>query len=188
MPLTLITPPATEPVTLAQAKAHCRIDGTADDALVGALIAAAREACEHKLGRPLITQTWERALEYFAGGAILLGKFKPLSIVSVNYLDDAGADTLLDPSAYTLDDATEPGYLLPAYGTSWPSARPTANSVRVRFTAGYGPAASDVPIAIQQWILIAVGSMYEQRTGLADKALGSVPFIDALLDAERIYQ
>jgi len=188
MSLTLITDPSTEPVTLAQAKAHCRVDGTADDTLITALIVAAREACEHKIGRPLITQTWERTLEYFAGGAVLLGKFKPLSIISVYYLDDSGADTLLDPLAYTLDADTEPGYLLPAYGTTWPSARATANSVRVRFTAGYGPSAADVPTAIKQWILIAVGTMYEHRTGIADKALAALPFLDALLDPERIYQ
>jgi len=188
MPLTLITAPATEPVTLAEAKAHCRVDGTADDALITALIVATREACEHKIGRPLITQTWERTLEYFSGGAILLGKFKPLSIVSVYYLDDAGADTLLAPLAYTLDADTEPGYLLPAYGTTWPSARATANSVRVRFTAGYGPAASDVPTAIKQWILLAVGTLYEQRASVSDKSLAAIPFVDSLLDAERIYQ
>ena len=187
MSLTLITAPAVEPVTLDEAKAQCRVEGTSDDTFITALIVAARQTCEHKVGRPLITQTWERTLEYFEGGAILLGKFKPLSIVSVKYLDDAGVDTVLDSSAYTLDADTEPGYLLPAYGTSWPSARPTANSVRIRFTAGYGPAATDVPMGIRQWILLAVGTLYEQRAGIADATLGALPFIDALLDAERIY-
>lgn len=188
MPLTLITAPAIEPVTLAEAKAHCRVDSNADDAMITALIVAARESCEHKVGRPLITQTWERTLEYFPGGAILLGKFKPLSVVSVKYLDDAGAATTLDPAAYTLDADTEPGYLLPAYGTTWPSARAAASSVRVRFTAGYGPAASDVPTAVKQWILLAVGTIYEQRASVSDKSLAAVPFVDALLSAERIYQ
>lgn len=187
MAIKLITAPAAEPITLAEAKAQCRVDGTADDATITALIVAARQACEHKIGRPLITQTWERSLDWFAGGAILLGKFKPLSVVSVNYLDDTGVDTLLDPGAYTLDADTEPGYLLPAYGTTWPIARATANSVRVRFTAGYGPAASYVPQALRQWILLAIGTMYAHRESVSDKALAYLPFVDSLLDAERIY-
>ena len=58
MPLNLITPPAVEPVTLADAKAHLKVDTTDDDALITALITAARARAEWHTGRALITQSW----------------------------------------------------------------------------------------------------------------------------------
>ena len=53
MTLKLITAPATEPVTLAEAKVHLRC-GDDEDALLGVLIQAAREQAEHQLGRALV--------------------------------------------------------------------------------------------------------------------------------------
>ena len=44
----LITTPVVEPVTLAEAKDHCRIDGTElDDLLNGVIIPSSRESAEH---------------------------------------------------------------------------------------------------------------------------------------------
>ena len=51
MSLTLITPAAAEPITLAEARAQCRIDGTDEDALLTIAIAAARSRAEHETGR-----------------------------------------------------------------------------------------------------------------------------------------
>ncbi|MBV9418770.1 MAG: phage head-tail connector protein, partial [Alphaproteobacteria bacterium] len=39
MSLQLTTPPATEPITLAEAKTHLKVDTTDDDALITRLIA-----------------------------------------------------------------------------------------------------------------------------------------------------
>lgn len=49
--LKLITAPAAEPITLAEAKLHARADTSAYDSLITALIVAAREECEHITGR-----------------------------------------------------------------------------------------------------------------------------------------
>ena len=57
MTSTLIAPPGEEPVTLAEAKAWCRIDAADEDALLSALIAAARLQVESLTGRALVTQT-----------------------------------------------------------------------------------------------------------------------------------
>lgn len=59
MPLQLVTPPAGEPVSLAEAKQHLRVDGGDDDLLIGSLITAARQAAETKTGRQLITARWK---------------------------------------------------------------------------------------------------------------------------------
>ena len=58
MTVLLITPPAIEPVTLDEAKAHMRLSGTDDDTYVAALITAARIQVETAIRRVLIDQTW----------------------------------------------------------------------------------------------------------------------------------
>ena len=67
MPLQLVTPPAEEPVSLAEAKQHLRVDGGDDDLLIGSLITAARQAAETKTGRQLITARWKLVLDAFPG-------------------------------------------------------------------------------------------------------------------------
>ena len=80
-----------------------------------------------------------------AAGAIELPRAPVLAVTSVKYINTSGVETTLAPSAYALDKDSEPGWLLPAYDTDWPEARDTANAVRVRYTAGFGTAATDVP-------------------------------------------
>lgn len=67
MPVQLITPPASEPVTLAEAKAHLRLETALDDDYVNTLIGAARQYIEQVCWRGLVTQTWELVLESFTG-------------------------------------------------------------------------------------------------------------------------
>lgn len=59
MPSKLLTPPTAEPIDLATAKAHLRVDFSDDDAYITALITAAREYSETFMGRSLMTQTWQ---------------------------------------------------------------------------------------------------------------------------------
>lgn len=190
MTLTLITAPASEPLTLAEAKAHCRVEHTLDDTLITALIVAARLSAEHELNRPLITQTWEVSLEDFPssieGEGISLGKYRPIAITSVKYLSTDGTDTTIDAAAYTLDSVNAPGFVYPIYDTSWPDARQFTNSVRVRFTAGYGAAAA-VPQCIKQWMLMMIGAMYAYREASTERAQAVLPYINSLLDPERVY-
>ena len=188
MPLTLITAPTAEPVTLAEAKLHCRVETsmTADDALINALISAAREQVEHTLGRSLMTQVLERVLDAFPDGGIELGMPPQQAIVSVKYLDTAGGEVTLGSTAYSLDTDSLPGWLLPDADTGWPEAGAIANAVRVRFTAGYA-SADAVPDSIKQWILIHVGYWYANREAASDRKLERLPYVDCLLDRWRIW-
>lgn len=188
MSLTLIKPPSQEPLSLAEVKAHCRVEHALDDSMISAMIIAARLAAEHELQRPLIKQTWEASFDMFPRRAegLALGKFRPIAIVSVDYLDSDGVDTSMSDSDYILDSSAVPGWLYPVYDSSWPEARILANSVRVRFTAGYG-VADDVPQCIKQWMLLLIGSMYAFRESTTDRAQARLPYINSLLDPERIY-
>jgi uncharacterized phiE125 gp8 family phage protein len=186
MTLKLITAPATEPITIAEAKLHLRVDSTDDDTLITALIVAARQGAEHITGRALMPQTWELALDEFED-IIRLRKAPLTSITSIKYLDTAGVLQTLTTSDYLLDDHSEPARVMPAYGASWPSTRDQANAVLVRFAAGYANAVT-VPQEIKSWMLLRIGMLYENRESVAaGVTLAEVPYVDCLLDAYRIW-
>ena len=65
MNLVITTPPAAEPLTLEEAKAHLRITHDADDDAINALISAAREMCESYTGLALITRGYSLYLDLF---------------------------------------------------------------------------------------------------------------------------
>lgn len=189
MPARLITAPAVEPVTLAEAKAHLYVTHSDDDAIIGAYLAAAREDAEHRLQRALVEQTWELALDAFPNVIVL--PMAPLaSVTSIKYLDADGVEQTLDPATYYVDTDAEPGELVAKYGESWPSTRAERNAVRVRYVAGYGADGRFVPAAIRQWILLRVGALYENReSAVAGQPIQAAPrdFADSLLDRHKVY-
>lgn len=185
MTLKLITPPAIEPVTLAEAKAHLRC-GDDEDSLITALIQTAREECEHRTERSLITQTWERVLDFFPPVEIELGRPPVQSIVSITYYDAAGALQTMDSADYSLDVDLKPGWVSPAYGTVWPNTYDMPNAVRVRFLAGYGDTAADVPATSKAWMLLRIGTLYKHREStVVGVPLSTLPseYVNGLLDA-----
>lgn len=166
----LVIPAAAEPVSLAEAKLQCRVDDTAADTLLAIYIAAARTACENhcplnaaKMSR-LIAQTWDQVLDGFpAGDAPIRCAEPPLRAVSsITYVDAAGVTQTLDPSAYVVDAATGPGWVLPAAGTSWPTTDGNTNSVTMRFTCGLAADAAGVPADIKAWLLLQVRRSFDQ--------------------------
>ena len=187
MALVLVSGPSEEPVTLAQAKAHCRADGSDDDALITALIVAARQRAEHETGRAFCTQTWKLTLDAFPVAAIAVPVPPLVSVTSVKYVDPAGTLQTLSGSAYSVHTNPLIGLIAPAYNTSWPATRDDYEAVTVDFTVGYGAAAA-VPQAIKQWMLLAIGTWYAQREGIAAGVQAELPrgFWDALLDPFRV--
>lgn len=190
MPTIKITDATTEPVTLAQAKAHLREEQeeTHNDLLITSLITVARQAAEDRLQRTLIDTTWLRTLDGFprCGGYIELTRPRVLSVEWVKYLAPDGTLTTLDPAAYELDPTAEPGLLMPAYGTSWPATRQRPGAVQVQYKAGYGTTAAAVPKPIVQWVLLALGELFENRSRSAERPVLPQQFADSLLDTHRI--
>ena len=70
----MVTAPAVEPVSLAEAKAQMRVDTSYDDTIIGTLITTARRSVEIITGQKLITQTWKYYLDRFPGN---YGDFPP---------------------------------------------------------------------------------------------------------------
>lgn len=164
MALKLITAPSQEPVTLAEAKAHLRIEHTESDALITNLITAAREYCEGFQNRQYVTAAWELWLDAWPDKDHLHIPRPPLqSVTSVKYYGSDNTEYTLDPAEYFADDKSEPGRLALVYGRYWPSVtlRPAAGIV-IRFTAGYGDA-QNVPQIAKQAILLKVELDFDQH-------------------------
>ena len=86
-----------------------------------------------------------------------------------------------------VDAISAPARIALGYGQYWPDTQDVVNSVVVRFTAGYGDAAADVPENLRQAILIMTAELYEQRQQSVAQTLQQVPFtVRALLDTDRV--
>jgi uncharacterized phiE125 gp8 family phage protein len=200
----LITPPAGEPVSLAEAKLHLRVDFDDDDSLIQVLISAARQAAETLTNRQLVTARWRMVLDSFPGPslmgvpagqtftlpghAVLLPKSPVQSVVEIRYLDMAGAWQVMPAANYTVDSVCEPARITPVFGQIWPIALPQIGAVSVIFDAGYGDA-STVPEGIKTWIKLRLGSLYVHREEVASMTRGRIdplPFIDGLLDPYKV--
>lgn len=178
-----IAGPATEPLTLAEAKDHLRLTNSAEDALVSSLVLAARSYAELYLRRYLIRRSIAFALRSFptpdrwlsgdsaSGCAILVPGGVTQSVDAIAYADTDGVTRTLDASAYAVDAAREPAWIVPATGTAWPHAtagigRSAGSGVLVTATVGYGDETSDVPEPIRHAIRLIVGHFYENREGV----------------------
>src|SRR5579863_4062426 len=191
----LITPPASEPITVDQVKTHCKLTTpTEDDYINTIVIPGARAAIEDELRRVLITQTWLLKLDGFPGfdpkyetygyPEIILPKPPFQSINSFTYVDVAGVtqtlvQTLPDGTTvsgqfygYQLDPGseTQPARLIPPWARPWPPARRLPMAVQVSFDCGYGPTGSPVvtpiPPPIINALLLQAAHLYFNREAI----------------------
>jgi uncharacterized phiE125 gp8 family phage protein len=164
MALVLTSGPAIEPVTLAEAKSHLRVDGTAEDTLVGSLIITSRLHIEAALGLALITQGWSVFIDDWPPGREVRLPLRPVQTVTAVRL--YAADESLQAVAadtYLLDGAGTPARLVRRGNGAWPRPTRPANGIEIAFVAGYGNAAADVPAPIRQAILLLIAHWHEHR-------------------------
>ncbi len=197
MTLRVVTAPAAEPLTLAEAKLHLRVDHTLDDDLITALITVAREYAENYTRRAFIQQTLEYTTHCFPAGGVFELPRPPLqSVTSIKYIDVDGVLQTVDAADYQVDTYREPGLVKPAYLESWPIVvRSDFNAVQIRYVAGYSPSgspasdldyAANVPTALKHWMKVRIANMYEFREAMV---VGTIvaqlhrDFVDGLLDA-----
>ena len=176
MNLILQTGPASEPITLAQAKTFLRIDTGAEDSLLqDVLIPQARQYAENWMRRALLEQTWDLFLDAVGDGA-LSSKIElprpPLFVpesgtgVSVTWFDEDGTATAVDAGDYVVIADGEPGLVVLKSGESWPTdAVRDYRSYRIRFTAGYASAAA-IPRPIIGGVHRVLASLYDHREDL----------------------
>lgn len=186
MTLTLVAPPAEQPLSLAEACAHLRVAEGDDDATVSALIAAATQYLDGAagvLGRCLCTQTWMWALDHLpVSGGLRLPLVPVAAVTAVTVRDGEGVLQALPAEDWTL---TGP-MLYPAWGARWPRAYGEAGA-QITFTAGYGDGAA-VPAPLKQAILLLIGHWYDTRSAVnIGNIVTEIPFaVDALVAPYRV--
>lgn len=194
--LIVVAPPAFEPVSLAEAKLHCRVSISDDDAYLQGLVAAARAWVEDYTGRALITQTLRWELDDFPDRHYLLLPKAPVqSITELRTFDeDDEVGTVMDEDDYVVDLQSEPARIVLKSGEVWPTELDVARAVRIPFVAGYEPTASPdageaVPELLKLAIKMLVSTWYDHRETVTQLAnLKEVPGgIDALLSDFRAW-
>ncbi|PZO17635.1 MAG: hypothetical protein DCF26_09410 [Burkholderiales bacterium] len=178
-------PPVAEPLTLAEVLGHLREDASVSDADVLDLITVARETCEDRTERTMLSTPWRLTMDSFPD-AFELVQPPIIAVQSVQFVDEAGVLQTLDPADYTLDNVSEPGYLVPAYGKEWPATRNQPNAVVVNYTAGYGTLPSSVPSPLRRWMKLAIADLYQNRGASSEKPKVKHNFVDGLLDPYRM--
>lgn len=173
---------AAEPITLAQAKTHCRVEISTDDTYITSLITVAREYAEHEAGRSFAAQTIKATLTHFDDPMPLL-RSPVTAVTGITYLDTADNRQTLSASVYYLDrsDLVPCVRLVP--GQSWPTTSERTGGVEITYTAGTWAIA---PTTAVQYMLLLIGSMYEFREADAERAASRIGFADRLLDRWRI--
>jgi uncharacterized phiE125 gp8 family phage protein len=162
MALMLTSAPAVEPVTVNEAKAHLRVDGSAEDTLIASLILTSRLHIETALGLALITQSWRLTLDAWPAARELALPLRPLQAVDeVRVLSAGGDPTVVAASQYLIDVASVPPRLIRR--SALPAPDEMAAGIEIDFTAGYGDGAGDVPAPIRQALLMLVAHWYEHR-------------------------
>jgi len=102
MAVKLITPPAAEPMTVLEAKAHLRVDFPDDDDYIAALITAARDYAEGFTRRAFLTQSWLLALDHFPGAHDYNQGFWDYGVMG-----DAALGLGIPPAGYTYEWKSE---------------------------------------------------------------------------------
>lgn len=170
MALELKTPPAGEPLTLAETQSYLKTSDPSETAWITSAIQAVRESCEAFARRALMTQTWTLWLDTFQPSSSNLREIEipraPLqSVTHVKTFTTNDIATTLDATRYLVDTASEPGRLILREEQCWPTALRIARSIEIEFVAGYGDAA-DVPAALRQGMLLWIRLLYADKTWL----------------------
>lgn len=187
----VVSQPSQEPVTLAEAKSHLRIDGSDDDTLIGFCIGASRQYFENACQIHIASKTVQLALDSFPVTVPNLSvtsninypfqtKYYPFdgviyltgpvsSVESVAYTDTALAEQAL--GSYRVDLISNPARI--TYASAWPTTAKITNAVRVNYTAGFANGA--VPKLLKAGILFYVAHLYENREAVTTGSLTETP-------------
>jgi len=126
--------PGAEPISLTEAKAHCRVDGADDDATITALIAVARAHAESVTNRAMITQSLRSTFACWPDRIDLKAPLR--KVTAITYLDAANASQTLATTEYTADLSELPGIVGQSYAGVWPATYSHPAAVTVDFVAG----------------------------------------------------
>jgi uncharacterized phiE125 gp8 family phage protein len=161
MTITETAPPLGEPLTLAETKAHLRVETNAEDALITALIRTVREHLERQTGLSLLTRSFRLYLDDWPPARVIqIGRGPVQTIEAVTVYDAGGTPADIDSAGVVLDGQASPARLiLPQH----PQPGQAINGIEIDFTAGFGTTGADVPDTLKRAMLLHAALLYEFR-------------------------
>lgn len=183
----VITPAASEPISLAMARKQCKVDAEGsppaheDDDLIVVFTKAAREWCEGYLGVALAPALVETYLDAFPSAEITLEGGPVLAVEGVHYFDEDGVEQTLDPLTYRLDTTAAVAVLRLETDQEWPATEDTTDAVRVRYSIGYSlpddsPQDAPLPALAKSAMLLLIRHLYDNRSQTVERNLQVIPF------------
>jgi uncharacterized phiE125 gp8 family phage protein len=174
MSLSLVTPPAVEPITLDQAKLRLRISDNAQDSRLVHLIRVARQRVERETGQALLSQTWLERRDAWDGDGRMLAfstqfrLLKPplMALEALTVYDVDDTPTVIDPSGFFIDTLAEPGRIALKPDTAWPQPGRAVGGIEIRFRCGYGDSVDDVPAPLVEAVSKLVDAMWRDGAGI----------------------
>lgn len=160
--LSRVVAPASEPVTLEEAKRYLRVDTEDDDELITDMIVAARMHAESWLRRSLITQSWLLGFEHYKLDVAALPMGPVQSVASVMVLGSDGGSQTMSTDAYYLSENKEALHF-------WGGL--IGFRLEITYVAGYGDA-EDVPRPVKLGMLSHIAMLYDGR---GETEVGSLP-------------
>lgn len=183
------TEPEVEPIDPALFMRWARVDDEEERALFAMVTKAARQLCEKRIGRSLITQKWTGKLDCWPTcNEIGLPRGPVQAVESVIYLDEADATQTLATSVYEVDALSLRPRLALRAGQSWPTLSTRRQAITIVVRTGYGDRPEDVPETLRSWIALVAGTMFANREADAERAVQRHPFVDGLLDGETLIE
>lgn len=183
-------------VTLAEAKAHLRVDIPDEDPLIDAMITAATVYVEKQAGAFFVRRTATLKLDHAPTDVVLElpgGKNNNVDGVAVEYTDSNNVTQSWSGSDYQVDYDSVPGRISPVPGKTWPAVGAGyINSFMVTYTPGMASEITEVPKLAKQAILLVVDHWYRNRgmftAGIvAHDVAGAVNTLTTLLWSGAIY-
>ncbi len=159
----------TEPVSLSEMKTFLGEAGDHNDALITALITAARERAEIFLNRTIVDRRIVLMIDYVpVNGKVKLPRGPIKELVSVQYVDNDDDLQTLDPENYASHIGVDPGILV--FKNSISGKKQGINTIHITYDTGYGNREvygtvyqNPLPGAIVNAIKMIVYTMYDHR-------------------------
>lgn len=155
-------------VSLAEAKAHVRVDSADEDALIQALVDAATDFVSQRTGLSLGEETW-RFVSAPPSGDLRLPVEPARELTAVSWIDPNGAVINGDVGDFLLFGGERPT-VRPDSG-AWPVMAHRPDALTMTFTAGL----EECPKALQVAVLLLVGHWHLNREAVTGGGMMEVP-------------
>jgi uncharacterized phiE125 gp8 family phage protein len=162
-----VTPPATEPVTIHEAKSQVNLaaSDTSHDSELVIAVRGARQQWERDTQEFFISRSMRLTLDGFEEFKF---PHRPVTAISsVTYYDLDNAQQTLSSSAYQLDAPHNRIRL--AYNQEWPNAIDRWDAVAINYTLGTYSDSTQVPAIAKQAMLLLVGYYFDANRGDFDR-------------------